>query len=127
MTEASRISSLLTLFLSALLLSACSGGSSSNSSGSGSGSSAQQPPAGDPGSNPPSVTAMQPDDNAVSASISTVVAATFSEPLDFREDGQIVLRLDVAAWVASFEDADSDALAARDAWLNLGAAVEVER
>ena len=67
------------------------------------------------------------DEALVSTHYASELELTFSEPLDFQEDGQIVLRLDVAAWVASFEDADSDALAARDAWLNLGAAVEVER
>jgi len=63
----------------------------------------------------------------VSTHYASELDLSFSEPLDFQEDGRVVLRLDVSAWVASFEDPDSEALAARDAWLNLEAAIEVER
>ena len=75
------IRTLVALLFCGLLASACSGGSSGDSGGSGSGSTGQQPP---PAGNttPPSVSAVQPVDNAVSAPISTIIAITFTEPLD---------------------------------------------
>ena len=85
------------LILVALLLSGCSGGSSSDSNGSGGGSGQQATPPSGASTAPPSVADVQPADGAVSASISTVVAITFSEPLDASGVDQDSLRLLAAA------------------------------
>ena len=65
-----------------LLAAACGGGSTTSSGGSGSNAAGQQPvpPAG--GNTLPSVASMQPEDNAAAVAISTIVAITFSEPID---------------------------------------------
>ena len=82
MFSISKLIAVLSLVLISSLMGACGGGSSNDSSGSG-GSSGQQAalPAG-PNTTPPSVSELQPADGVVSASVSTVVAITFSEPLD---------------------------------------------
>ncbi len=84
MWNGSRTSNLLVLVFCTMLAAACSGGSSGSSGGSGAGSTGQQPapPAGGADTAPPTVAGMQPDDNAAAASIATVIAITFNEPLD---------------------------------------------
>lgn len=51
------------------------------------------------------------------------VVLEFQEPIAIESDHRLILRLDVASWVETFDGASSGALGARDAWLSLGAAL----
>lgn len=92
MRLANRIPGLAALGLFVLLSAACGGGSSSDSSGSGSTAQQPTPPTGS-GSTPLAVASTQPENDAVSAPISTVIAVTFSEPLAMAGVNQQSLRL----------------------------------
>jgi len=104
-----RIQTVFTLLLCAMLAGACSGGSSSDSGGSG--STGQQPTPSGGGTTPPSVASMQPDSGVASASISTVIAIAFTEPLDASGINQQSLQLlDAGVPVPGMVTYDSDAM-----------------